>query len=200
MSQRTAFNRMMAGSVLAVVLAGAAHAQEISLRPLLGAGLTAGGDAFIKGIEYDDGYSEDIRAGQYLQFYGGVRYQGVPQFSIQATIGYHVDDTRRADNGSAKFVRYPLEVLAHFHLDDQLRLGGGVRFVNGAKFTSSGVLAGAGDRTFENTVGTVVEGEYLLDPHFGLKLRAVSEKYEAKLPFNDSINGSHVGIFLNWYL
>jgi hypothetical protein len=200
MTQTSAVNRRtLAGTLLGLALAGGAQAQVPVLQPLVGGGVTFGGDKLLSNVRYDDGYSEDIQAGQFVYLYGGLRYQAVPQFSVQATLGYHVDDTREARNGSARFVRYPVEVLGHFHLDDQVRLGGGVRFVNGARFDSDGSLS-VGDRRFDNTIGVVLEGEYVLASEFGLKLRFVSETYRARPPFDDEVNGSHVGLLLNWYL
>lgn len=194
-----AVNQILAGALLGLMVAGAARADGLVWQPLLGVGLTVGGDKFIEGIQYSDGYSEDIAAGQFLQVYAGVRYQAVPQFSVQATAGYHVDQTRRSSNGNARFARYPFEALAHFHVTDQVRVGGGVRFVTGARFTSSGLLA-QGNPSFDDTTGAVAEIEYLAAPQLGLKLRYVSEKYQAKPPFSGALDGSHVGFMFNWYL
>lgn len=191
--------RILAGALLGLMALGPVRAQGPVWQPLLGVGLTVGGDKFIEGIQYDDGFSEDIAAGQFLQIYTGVRYQAVPTMSIQATAGYHVDNTRRASNGNARFSRYPFEVLAHFHVSDQFHVGGGVRFVAGAEFVSSGLLA-RGNRRFDNTTGAVVEAEYLVAPQLGFKLRYVSEKYQAKPPFAETVDGSHVGFMFNWYL
>ena len=200
MDKPIAMTRIVAAALLGALAAGAAQAGEgPSLRPLLGIGVTVGGDKFVSGIEYDDGYTEDIQAGQFVQFYGGLMYQAVPQFSVQATLGYHVDETRQASNGNAKFARYPLEVLGHIHLDEQFRIGGGARFVNGAKFSSSGFLS-SGNVSFESTTGAVVEAEYLVAPQLGLKLRVVSEKYQPKAPFTRTVDGSHVGFMVNFYL
>lgn len=192
-------SRMLTGALLGLMSMGAAQAQGPVWQPLVGVGLTVGGDKFIEGIRYDDGYSEDIAAGQFLQIYTGVRYQAVPNFSVQATAGYHVDNTRRSSNGNARFSRYPFEVLAHFHVSDQVRVGGGVRFVTGAEFISSGLLA-VGNRRFDNTTGVVAEAEYLVAPQLGFKLRYVSEQYQAKPPFAETVDGSHVGFMFNWYL
>jgi len=194
-----AIKQIVAGALLGLMAAGAARADGPVWQPLLGVGLTVGGDKFIEGIQYSDGYSEDIAAGQFLQIYAGVRYQAVPQFSVQATAGYHVDQTRRSSNGSARFARYPFEALAHFHITDQVRVGGGMRFVTGAQFTSSGLLA-QGNPSFDDTIGAVAEIEYLAAPQLGLKLRYVSEKYQAKAPFQSNVDGSHVGFMFNWYL
>lgn len=190
-------NQLAAATALAIGLVGAAQAQDApTLRPLVGMGLTVGGEKFAT-ISLSDGTEEDIRAGQFFQFYGGLRYQAVPNFSVQATIGYHVDDTS-AQNAKFKFARYPVEVLGHFHADDKIRIGGGIRFANSPKLSIGGDL-GSGSISFKNAVGFVLEGEYLVSPQVGLKLRFVGEEYEAKAPFAGTVDGNHVGFMANFY-
>ncbi len=53
------------------------------------------------------------------------------------------------------------------------------RYVTGAKLNSSGAAAGLNIK-FDNAVSGLVEAEYLRGNNVGLKLRYVSEKYEAK--------------------
>ena len=62
-----AVKQIVAGALLGLMAAGAARADGPVWQPLLGVGLTVGGDKFIEGIQYSDGYSEDIAAGQFLQ-------------------------------------------------------------------------------------------------------------------------------------
>jgi hypothetical protein len=178
------------------VSAPAAPAGLSALRPMIGGGFTAGGDKLAT-VFFTDGSSEDIKAGQLIQFYAGLVYQSVPQFSVQATVGYHVDDSGD-DDAKLRFSRYPLEVLGHYHINDKWRFGGGVRFVNNAKFASSGDLS-VPKVEFDNTTGVVVEGEFSFSRHLGLKLRYVSEEYEAKGSVGSAVDGSHVGVMLNVY-
>jgi hypothetical protein len=189
-------NSLVAAALMALGLAGAAQAQdEPTVRPLVGMGLTVGGDKFAT-ISLSNGDEEDIKAGQFLQFYAGLRYKAVPNFSVQATIGYHVDDTS-AQNAKFKFARYPVEVLGHFNVAENILLGGGIRFANSPKLSVGGDL-GSGSISFKNAVGFVVEGEYLVSPQVGLKLRFVGEEYEAK-SFPGTVDGSHVGFMANFY-
>lgn len=54
---------------------------------------------------------------------------------------------------------------------------------------------------FDNTTGLVVEGEYRTSSKLGFKLRHVSEKYDAKAPLSGvTVDGSHIGLLMNWYL
>jgi hypothetical protein len=169
-----------------------------ALRPLIGGGFTVGGSKLAT-VEFSDGSREHVRAGQWIQFHAGAVYQSVPQFSLQATIGFH-GDVSGDDDASVQFVRFPLEVLGHFHINEKWRFGGGARFVTGARFAPHGAaLLSDESIEYDNTIGVVVEGEYSLSPEFGLKLRYVSEKYETQRPFPDTVNGSHVGVMLNVY-
>ena len=51
---------------------------------------------------------------------------------------------------------------------------------------------------FDDTTGTVLEGEYLFSPHIGLKLRYVSEGFDVK-GSNATADGSHFGVLLSYY-
>lgn len=172
-----------------------AQAQERTVRGVLGIGATGGGDTLATVI-YTDGTTDSIKAGGLVHVFGGAEFRVGPQFTVQATVGYHVDETSGASNGSLRFSRYPIELLGHFQVAPQFRLGGGARFVSSAKIDSRGVLAGS-RIDFDSTVGGVVEGEWLVTPSIGLKLRYVSEKYKAN---GVSVDGNHGGFYFSWYL
>ena len=170
-------------------------AQERSVRAFIGAGLTGGGDSLAT-VVFTNGSTEDIRAGALVHVYGGVEFRLAPQFTVQTSLGYHVDDTGGGSNGSLRFSRYPVELLAHYQIDPRVRLGGGARFISSAKLDGSGVLAG-NRIDFDSTVGAVIEGEYLVTPSMGLKLRYVNDKYKTG---GVSVDGSHGGFYFTWYL
>lgn len=206
--------RVVTAALVGWALAGAAGAQEASkapaggpaLRPLLGLGLTVGGDPIP--ITYIDEETGDVqrvdyvKLGQFWQLYGGLEYQVGPRFSLQATLNYHAD-TSSDFGGVFRFSRYPVELLGHYHLSEEWRFGGGLRYIKNPKFVGSGerVIGGAFEVEFEDTTGLVLETEYRVNRSFGLKLRLVAEKYELKPPFDgDKLDGSHAGLMLNWYL
>jgi opacity protein-like surface antigen len=170
-------------------------APQKQMRAVVGAGITFGGDKLAT-AEYENGGSIDIRAGSMLTFFGGVDYRVTPAFSLQATIGYHVDNAS-ASNGDIRFERMPIELLAYYHTADKWRVGAGARYVSNPKLKSSGA-ADIGDYSFDNTVGAVIEAEYMMTPKFGLKMRYVTEKYEID-GLAEKIDGSHVGLFANYY-
>lgn len=184
---------------LAIASLGAAQAQNAQtqkqLRGVLGAGLTFGGDKLLT-VEYENGVEMDLRAGGMIAMYGGIDYRVTDQFSFQATLGYHVDNTT-ARNADARFDRFPLEVLAYYHVSPNWRIGGGARYVSNPKLKTSGAL-NIGDFAFDNTIGGVLEAEYLMGSNVGIKLRYVNESFESK-QIVEKVDGSHIGILANFY-
>jgi len=188
--------KLLAGAVLIGAVLSA-HADEAApLKFLLGAGLTFGGDTLAT-VHYSDGSSEDIKGGGLVMLYGGLEYRLGTQVSLQATLGYHVDDTSTKSNGSVRFTRVPVDLLAFFHINDKVRLGGGVQWVNGPELKGSGAASGLNVK-FDDTTGAVLEGEYLFSPHAGFKLRYVSEEFKVK-GTNVKADGNHVGLLFNYY-
>lgn len=181
----------------ALLASGGALAQQSGARGVFGIGLTTGGDT-LASVVFTDGSSQDIKAGGLVHLFGGVEFRASPQVTMQVNVGYQVDDTSGASNGSLRFSRYPIEALVHYQLNPQFRVGGGVRFVNNPKVAGSGVLSGV-NLEFDNTTGAVVEGEFIVTPSIGLKLRAVSEKYKPAAG-GPSADGNQVGFFFSWYL
>jgi opacity protein-like surface antigen len=193
----------MKKTVFAIALAfaslSAAQAQTAAPKQLYfvgGMGLTFGGDKLAT-VSYEKIGDVSIKAGAGVIFVGGVENRVNPSFSLQSTIGFHVDDTPAAKNGSVKFQRFPVELMGYYHFAPQFRLGGGARYVSNPKLKGSGV---AGDiyYKFDNTLSPVLEGEYMYSDNLGFKLRYVSEKYEAK-GVKGSIDANHVGISANFY-
>jgi opacity protein-like surface antigen len=189
--------KFIACAVIALACVNAAHAADESrgFYPLLGGGLTFGGEKLVT-VDFTNGDSTDVRSGGLVQFYGGLEYRFNETFSVQGTIGYHVDNTS-AENGSVRFSRYPLELIAHAHVADKFRLGAGVRFVNNPKLSGSGFASNV-DTDFKDTTGFLVEGEYMFTPHVGFKVRGVSEQYKTKRT-GEKADGDHIGLFGTYY-
>jgi len=187
--------------VIAVALASLNSAQAQSQEPanpmrfFVGMGLTHGGDK-LADVQYTDGTNVSITTGDLVAFNAGIDYQVTPEFSFQGSIGYHGDNAS-AENGSMRFQRYPVELLAYYQVAPQWRVGGGVRYVTGAKFTSSGA-AYVGNYSFKGNVGAIIEGEYLVGNHWGFKLRYVSEKVTEKIS-GTKLDANHVGVYGNYY-
>ncbi|WP_161974569.1 outer membrane beta-barrel protein [Piscinibacter terrae] len=189
--------KLLAAAALTLGAAMSAHAADANgFRFLVGAGLTFGGDTLIT-VPFTDGSHEDIKAGGLVHLYGGGEFRLGDQVALQATIGYHVNDTSAASNGSVRFTRIPVDLLAMYQLNDTVRLGVGAQFVSGAELKGSGVASNINAK-FDSTTGVILEGEYLFSPKAGVKLRYVAEKFK---PQNSStkIDGSQLGLMASYY-
>ena len=164
-------------------------------RFFLGGGLTAGGDRLLS-ARYIDGSDETLRGGGTIQVHGGMQFQVAPALTMALSVGYHVDaiDTFW---GSTWFARVPVEALAHFQLDRNWRIGGGIRYAIDPTLSSDGFAPDV-DEHFSSSIAPVVEIEYLFNPHLGLKFRLVSERYKSKVGL-PTVDGDHVGLMLNYY-
>ena len=189
---------------LGIAFIGAAQAQGFPqdqdtagkrLRFVAGAGLTYGGERIVT-ARYTDGDTVDIDGGGSVALLVGLDFRIDPRFSVQGTVGYHVDNAS-GSNGDVRFERVPFELLGYYHVNDQVRVGGGLRYVTGASLRANGV-ADIGDHEFKNTTSGVAEIEYLYAPRLGFKLRYVSDRFTFRhLP--GSIGGQHVGALANFY-
>ena len=191
-------NIVFAATALFVTMGVAqAQAQIAPAKPfhwMAGMGISGGGDKLAT-AEYTDGQTQNIRAGSGVYFTGGVDYRVASDFSIQGTINFHIDDTS-ASNGSIRFERFPIEFLGYYHVNDALRIGAGLRYINGAKLSSSGAASGLNFK-FDNTVSSVAEAEYFWTPQIGMKMRYVKETFKA--PGIKDVKANHVGISGNYY-
>lgn len=189
---------------LGVAFIGTAQAQGTTqdqdaadkrLRFVAGAGLTYGGERIVT-ARYTDGDTVDIDGGGSVALLVGLDYRIDPRFSVQGTVGYHVDNAS-GTNGDVRFERVPLELLGYYHVNGQVRVGGGLRHVTGASLRTNGV-ADIGDHEFKNATSGVAEIEYLYAPSLGFKLRYASDRYAFR-HLRDSIGGQHVGALVNFY-
>lgn len=188
-------------AALAVLAAGSASAQVVKVRPVLGMGLTVGGETIATVYYEDDDLDEaKVRSGGLFALHGGVEVQFTDFVSAQALIGYHVDRAN-ADNGDVTWDRTPIELLGHYKLNDWFRIGGGGRYTPNARIRASGVASNTiADVDFKPAWGTVVEGEFFPMPTLGIKLRYVSERFKPEnYPGGATLKGNHGGIYLNYY-
>jgi hypothetical protein len=181
-------------ALLALTLAasfGATHAE--GFRPVIGTSITGGGETLAT-VNYTDGTTQKVRSGGLVHIFGGVEYQGA-SFAVQGNVGYHVDDSN-ARNGSVKFARVPVELLAFWKLTDSFRLGAGVRKAGSAKLSSSGAASNVGNFTLESKLGEVVQGEYFfVADRASVLFRYVAEDYKVN---GTSISGKHAGVGVSW--
>lgn len=184
------------GVLSCMTMAANAQSTDRPLRLVLGGGLTGGGDKLVT-VDYVDRPSESIHAGGLVHLYVGAEYRFTQKVSAQVNVGYHVSDITPADNGSLTFSRVPVEVLGHYAVTPQWRLGGGLRFVDSIELEGTGILRGS--EQFKPSTGLVLEAEYMMTPSAGIKIRGTSERYTSKA-YGDSVSGNHVGVYASFYL
>lgn len=183
--------------VVTLTIAGASAAQAQTAAPLRffgSAGLTFGGDRLLV-VQYED-YDSTIRAGGMIALTAGVEYQARDGLSYQASLGYHFDSTSLG-NPDARLVRIPLEVMGFQELAPTWRAGAGLRYVSGAKLTTSGNLP-EGTYRFQSSLSPVLEAEYRMRQSFSVKLRYVHEKLEESGAPN-RFSANHVGLTGTYY-
>jgi hypothetical protein len=189
-SRRSAFAASIALAActgLAAVALPAAAAD--GWRPVIGTTLTGGGETLAT-VSYTDGTTQKVRSGGLIQLFGGIEYQAA-DFAVQATLGYHVDDTS-ARNGSVRFSRMPIELLGFWRASERVRLGGGARIATSPEVSSSGAASSVGDATFDSKLGLVLQGEYMVwSDRASVLMRYVAEDYGVG---RNKISGNHVGV------
>jgi hypothetical protein len=159
---------------------------------VVGFGATFGGEDLVT-VVYTDGKTATLKSGGVVQFKGGMEFGLAKDWALQTTIGYHFDKVN-ASNGSVTFQRFPLEGIVFYSVAPQFRIGAGLRKALSPKLSGTGFVSGSAD--LGSKVGVVLEGEYLPTPSLGITVRAVSEKYTVG---NESFNGNHGGIGLNYH-
>lgn len=181
-------------ALLATMGAAQAQSQPRPLHGVAGLGVSFGGDDLAT-AKYTNGNSQDIKAGSGVYFTIGADYRMSEKFSVQGTFNYHVDSTT-AKNGEIKFQRFPVELLGYYHVNNDLRIGAGLRYVMDPKLSSSGVASGI-EAKFDNATSPLAEIEYFFTPQFGMKVRYVKETFKGKGYYD--VKANHVGISGNYY-
>lgn len=176
------------------------------------AGLSFGGDT-IATVYYDDGDSEDLKAGGLVYFGAGLGLD-IPNtpITLQVLGGYHVNDSS-ADNGKMTFDRTTLDAQIFLRHGNH-RVGFGLVQHSSPEYV--GKIDGQPDDRveFDDASGFSVEYNYLpmsfnwpwKDSRAGFSLRYVQIDYEAKT-YNGmqvinpkAISGDHLAAGLYLYL
>lgn len=138
--------------------------QAAPSRPAVRWALTAGFDygfnELVK-VEMTDGSTQSLSANDGLFFSVGATFLPLLEgrLETQATIGikgWSID----ASNGSMSVTMFPIELLEAFRADP-VRLSAGVVFVPGPTTSAHGALASLDGIEFDNSVGIVLQGEWV---------------------------------------
>jgi hypothetical protein len=189
-------------ALAALAIASSSYAQVTAapartVHGFVGLGLSAGGDKLAT-AEYTNGNTASIRAGSGVYFTGGLDFRINEQFSAQTSVNFHIDE-QSASNGNLKFQRFPIEALGFYHIDQNWKIGTGLRYVSSAKLSGSGA-GEIDDVKFDNTLSAVLETEYMFTPQVSVKVRYVNEKFEVKNGYRKvDVKANHVGVSGNFY-
>jgi hypothetical protein len=180
---------------------GTALAQQPrALKLALQAGVTAGGDRLAT-LYFTNGEEQDIRAGNLLQFGGGLAWEPLDlPITITATANYHIDDST-ASNSDTRFRRYPVELLAYYTGVPNFRFGAGLRIVTSPEFKAD--FGAVRSVKFDNATGAVAEIGYRVAPAIWFTGRLVTEKYTVKsingvAATGPDTDGDHLGLFVQF--
>jgi len=146
-----------------------------------------GGDDVAK-VFYEDGSTQNIRAGQGVTLGGGVHYQlGSAPFDFAATVGYKFEET--ADyHTNLGMDRVVVKLTGTYLLPHNLWVDAGPVWHTSTKLNGDGYIP---DIKFDDAVGVMV----------GLGWRWFGISYthiDYKGPFVGSVDGSNTGVTFAW--
>lgn len=181
------------------LLATANTATAGDFKPLVRAGLDAGGDDLVT-VVYSGGDTADIKAGQLFTFSGGIMYHPAQaNYTVEATIGYKFD-TANATNGTAEFTRMPIDVIASYRNKNH-RIGGGFTYHMGPELSCDISGACSGNVEFSDAQGFIIQYAYEFETLTGSILdigaRYTSVDYEIE-GVSGEVDGSAPGIFVSF--
>lgn len=181
-----------------------AHAQAPNWRLYTQASYSMGGDVLAKG-GYTSGATFNLNAGSGVALSLGADYRLSDQLTIQASFGHH-GDREVGTNGSVGFERQPVELTGFYAVNEQVRVGLGVRKARNARVQATRVAVGIpGSGSYDSSVGVILEGQYFFEapskterkPVVGINLRLVQESYTLGpdgIGSRDKKDGSHIGL------
>ncbi len=163
-------------------------------RPVLGLGLTGGGDLLVQ-VPFSDGTVQNIYAGRLMHMFLGLEHQVAQGYFFRGTLGYHADSAS-ASNGSISFSRLPFELSTHVYVADRVTFGLGLRKSLSPSLDSVGVPMQPILMTAD--VGWLAQVEYEFTPQFSMAMRTTRETFHYQTGGIDvPIDGNHSGLYFN---
>ncbi len=156
---------------------------------VLGGAVEFGGDK-IATVAFDDGSTQNIRAGQGLSGFAGGSFRPSPlsPWSVRATAGYKYNTTK-ASNASIGFGRVPLELIGSYHFNNGARVGTGLVYHTAIKLDGDGFFDNV---KFRDTAGFKLETgwKWVVVSYSNLRYRASN--------VSGSANASNFGLTFLW--
>jgi hypothetical protein len=171
--------------MLAMMLFSAVSAaQDRGLGFVFEGDLEYGGDR-VATVSYEDGSTQDVRAGQGVSLAVGAHYRGDSPISVRGTIGYKYVTTA-ASNADISLSRVVMEVLANYAWDNGWWVGVGVTHHTNVHFKGDGF---GPDIDFDDATGPTVE--------VGWRWIALSyTKLDYTSEFGGTVDASSLGLTL----
>lgn len=146
-----------------------------------------GGDVLVT-LLFDDGSEQDIRAGQGGTASFGFDYRpaSMPQFGLRTMAGIKFT-SNASDNADISFIRFPIEVVGSYYLNDDWRVGAGLAYHVGNSFNGDGFV---NDVDFDPAAGATLE--------LGWKWVALTYTTMEYSVGNESLGANAFGVSLNW--
>ena len=155
---------------------------------MLQADLDFGGDDLAT-VNFTDGDSQDVKAGQGIVVSGGLHFRpsNNTPFDVQALVGYKYVTTA-ASNADIKVTRVVLQLLGDYQFDNGVYLGGGLVRHTGTKLDGDGFFR---DIDFDDATGfTIQSGWRWVGLHY--------THIEYENDFVSEVDASHVGLRFNF--
>lgn len=164
---------------------------------LLRMGFDGGGDKLVT-VQWDDGSSKTLKAGQLMTFAGGLLYHP-GDYAVEGTFGYKFDKVN-GSNGSITFSRMPLDLVVSWAPGNH-RLGAGPTVHLAPKFDCSATGVCAGTVNFNTAFGGIVQYAYgfpLGNAGMELGARYTVISYKAS-DGGGSLSGNAIGGFFGFW-
>src|SRR6266699_4301394 len=163
--------------VLALILAVGVPLASLAadVRPVVRIGFDFGGDK-LAGATFTNGSTDTIKAGELIYLGGGLSViTDSKDIEVEVTLSYK-NDNINASNGKIDWTRYPLDALVFYRMP-KFRLGGGLTYHLGPKLSGSGAASNI-NGNFDDSLGFLLEGDYLITQKVNVGLRYTNIKYK----------------------
>ncbi len=176
------------GLVLMVIAAVPVASLAADVRPVVRIGFDFGGDK-LAGATFTNGSTDTIKAGELIYLGAGLSViTDSKDIEVEATLSYK-NDSINASNGKIDWTRFPLDALVFYRMP-KFRMGGGLTYHLSPKLSGSGVASNI-NGNFDDSLGFLLEGDYLVTQKVNVGLRYTNIKYKIG---GASIDGSSIGI------
>ncbi|HYS51129.1 MAG TPA: hypothetical protein VEM33_04575 [Burkholderiales bacterium] len=163
---------------LAIAAAVPATSNAVDVRPIIKAGFGLGGDTVVSvGVSNSGSTStRSIKANQGVFFGGGASIlTDSKEFEAEVSLSFKFY-TIAAQNGRVDWTVLPLDALVFYRMPN-VRLGGGLTYHLNPSLSGSGAAGGLNAK-YDDALGFVLQGDYVLKNRFNFGLRYTSVEYK----------------------